>query len=149
MQVKTSVHESVQNQISEGLPATIRIDAVNDRSYAGSVKSIGVLPDQGSWHNSDTKMYETYVTIDENVEQLKPGMTAIVEIHVDRIDDILTVPVQAVQQVDESTFLYVERSGRVQRQEVETGRTNDKLVEINSGVNDNDRVVLNPLAVVE
>ena len=47
MQVKTSVHESVQNQIAEGLQATIRLDAFPDRTYKGKVKSIGVLPDQG------------------------------------------------------------------------------------------------------
>ena len=85
MQVKTSVHESVQNKIEEGLTATIRIDAFPDRAYSGTVKSVGVLPDQGSWHSGDTKMYETYVTIDEAVEQIKPGMTAMVEIQIDRV----------------------------------------------------------------
>lgn len=149
MQVKTSVHESVQNQITEGLPATVRIDAFPDRAYAGSVKSIGVLPDQNSWHSSDTKMYETYVTVDEEVDQLKPGMTAMVEIHVDKIQDVLTVPVQAVQQKEKVTYLFVDRGGRPVRREIEVGRTNDKFVEIKKGLEEGDRVVLNPLAVVE
>ncbi len=148
MQVKTSVHESVQNQIKEGLPVTIRIDAFPDRAYTGSVKSIGVLPDQGSWHSGDTKMYETYVTIDEDVEEIKPGMTAIVEIHIDRVEDAVTVPVQAIQQKEKETFVYLERNGRIERQDIEVGKTNDKFVEIKSGVNENDRVVLNPLAVM-
>lgn len=148
MQVKTSVHESVQNQIKEGLPVTIRIDAFPDRAYTGSVKSIGVLPDQGSWHSGDTKMYETYVTIDEDVEEIKPGMTAIVEIHIDRVEDAVTVPVQAIQQKEKETFVFLERNGRIERQDIEVGKTNDKFVEIKSGVNENDRVVLNPLAVM-
>ena len=148
MQVKTAVHESVQNQISEGLPVTIRIDAFPDTAYSGSVKSIGVLPDQKSWHSSDTKMYETYVTIDEEVMDLKPGMTAIVEIHIDDVQDVLSVPVQAVQQQEKETFVYVERGNGVERQEIEVGRTNDKLVEVKSGISAGERVVLNPMAVV-
>lgn len=149
MQVKTSVHESVQNQIEPGQPVTVRIDAFPDRVYTGSVKSIGVLPEQGSWHNSDSKMYETYVTIDEDVNELKPGMTAMVEIHIDQVDDVLTVPVQAVQQKGKETYLFTERDGRVVRQDIEVGRTNDKFVEIKSGLNEGDRVVLNPLAVID
>ena len=148
MQVKTAVHESVQSQITAGLPVTVRIDAFPDQSYVGSVKSIGVLPDQQSWHSSDTKMYETYVTIDEEVVDLKPGMTAMVQIHIDEVHDVLSVPVQAVQQEEKTTFLFVERNNRVEKQVVEVGRTNDKYVEIVEGVNDNERVVLNPLAVV-
>lgn len=148
MQVKTSVHESVQNQIKEGQPVTIRVDAFPDRVYSGSVKSVGVLPDEGSWHSGDTKMYETYVTIDEEVEQLKPGMTAMVEIHIDRIEDVISVPVQAIQQKEDKSFVFVERDGRIEKQEIEIGRTNDKFVELKSGVNENERVVLNPLAVI-
>ena len=94
-------------------------------------------------------MYETVVTIDDEVEQLKPGMTAMVEIHIDKVEDVLTVPVQAVQQKEKETFLYVERGGRVERQDIEVGRTNDKFVEIKTGLGEGDRVVLNPLAVVE
>lgn len=149
MQVKTSVHESVQNQIEEGLSCTIRLDAFPDRSYSGEVKSIGVLPDEGSWHNRDTKMYQTYVTLNGEVEQVKPGMTAVVEIHVDKLEDVLTVPVQAVQQEDKSTFCFVERNGRPSRQEIELGATNDKFVEIKSGLDPKDRVVLNPLSVTD
>lgn len=149
MQVKTSVHESVQNQISEGLAATIRLDAFPDRQYQGRVKSIGVLPESGSWYDSDTKMYETYVTIDEEVEEIKPGMTAVVEIHVDQLEDVFTVPVQAVQQEESATFCYVERNGRIQKQDIEVGRTNDKFVEVKQGLENSDRVVLNPMSVTE
>jgi len=149
MQVKTAVHESVQNQIKEGLPVTIRLNAFPDRAYTGSVKSVDVLPDQGNWANSDTKMYKTFVTIDEDVQELKPGMTAVVEIHVAEIHDVLTVPVQAIVQSQQLTYCYVERQGRVERQEIEIGRSNEKFVVIKSGLVENDRVVLNTNAIVD
>ena len=107
MQVKTAVHESVLDRIKKGLRASIRVDAFPDRHYTGTVQSVAVLPDQGGWMSSDTKVYSTVVTIDQKVDQLKPGMTAVVQIHVDRLDSILAVPVQAIIQVGDSSWCYV------------------------------------------
>jgi RND family efflux transporter MFP subunit len=148
MQVKTAVHESVVDQIEVGLKATVRVDAFADRLYAGSVQNVAVLPDQGSYLQS-TKTYETIVTVDQDVEQLKPGMTAVVEIHVSHLKDVLAVPVQAVVQVEEETWCYVQREQQPERRSVELGRTNDKFVEVVSGIDQGDRVVLNPMAILE
>ena len=149
MQVKTSIHESVLDQVHAGLKATIRADAVPDRSYAASVHSVAVLPDQNSSMSSDTKVYETIVTIDEDVEHLKPGMSAVVEIHVDRRRDVLSVPVQAVVQIEDETWCYVRSTRGVERHLVRLGRSNDKFVEIRDGLTEGVEVVLNPTAVVD
>jgi len=149
MQVKTSVHESVLDQIKPGLRATIRVEPFPDRVYLGTVKSVGVLPDQGSYFGSDTKVYETIVTLDDEVEQLKPGMTAVAEIHVDRLEDVLSVPVQAVVQIGRQTWCYVDNAGRVERRDIRLGRTNDKFVEILKGLDEGTRVVLNPMAIID
>jgi RND family efflux transporter MFP subunit len=149
MQVKTSVHESVLDQIEEGLKAVIRVDAFPDRVYQGTVKSVAVLPDQGGWFSPDTKVYETIVTIDEEVKQLKPGMTAVVEIDVDRLENILSVPVQAIVQVAKQTYCFVEVDDKPERRSVKLGRSNDKFVHVTEGLNVGDRVVLNPMAIVD
>jgi hypothetical protein len=137
------------DQTKPGLSATIRVDAFPDHVYQGSVKSVAVLPDQGGWYGSDTKVYETIVTIDEAVERLKPGMTAVVEIHVDLLRDVLTVPVQAIVQIGKETFCFMDLDGVPQRRPVKLGRTNDKFVQILDGLTEGDRVVLNPMAIVD
>ncbi|NLF73707.1 MAG: efflux RND transporter periplasmic adaptor subunit [Candidatus Anammoximicrobium sp.] len=149
MQVKTSVHESVLDQVKPDLTASVRVDAFPERLYRGTVKSVAVLPDQGGWFNSDTKVYQTIVTIDEPVERLKPGMTAVVEIRVDRLQNVVTVPIQAVVQVGKETACYVAGAGAPVRRSVKLGRTNDKAVQILEGVAAGDRVVLNPMAIAE
>ncbi len=149
MQVKTSVHESVLDQIKKGLKVSIRVDAFPDRHYQGSVQSVAVLPDQGGWFSSDTKVYPTVITIDEDVEQLKPGMTAVVEIHVDYLNDIVAVPIQSVVQVEKETWCYVESGGRPERRCIKVGKTNDKFVEILDGISAGERIVLNPSAVLD
>lgn len=149
MQVQTSVHESVLDQVKEGQSAVIRVDAFSDKAYKGTVKSVAVLPDPGSWFSSDTKVYRTIVTIDEAVSQLKPGMTAIVEIHVDRLKNTISVPVQAIVQRSSSNWCYVRDGRSVARRMVQLGKTNDKFVQITQGIKEGDMVVLNPAAIME
>jgi RND family efflux transporter MFP subunit len=149
MQVQTAVHESVLDEVKAGLPVTVRVDAFPNRSYRGSVQSVAVLPDQGGWMSSDTKIYKTTVTIDEEVAQLKPGMSAVVEIHVARLKDVLSVPVQAVMQIQKESWCYVGAGRSVERRVVQLGRTNGKFVEIRKGLDVADRVVLNPMAIME
>jgi HlyD family secretion protein len=149
MQVKTSVHESVLDQVKPGLSVGVRIDAFPDRLYPGTVKSVAVLPEQGGYFGSDTKVYQTVITIDEPVERLKPGMTAVAEIHVDRLENVLAVPIQAIVQVGKETSCYIAEEGTPLRRIVKLGRTNDKVVQILDGVGIGQRVVLNPMAIAE
>src|SRR5262245_24704143 len=75
-------------------------------------------------------------------------MTAEVEILIDRLEDVLAVPVQAVVQKDDKSFCYVVHDTQTEAREVMLGDTNDRLIEIKDGVVDGDRVVLNPRSVV-
>jgi hypothetical protein len=149
MQVKTAVHESVLHHIHEGLRVTVSIETFPDKKFKGTVKSVAVLPDPGGWMSSDIKIYKTIVTIDGEVSQLKPGMTAVVDIHVDRLKDVLSVPVQAIVQIERDNWCYIKTSSGIERRELTLGRTNDKFVEIRGGLNEGDRVVLNPMAIVD
>ncbi|MBN1851618.1 MAG: efflux RND transporter periplasmic adaptor subunit [Pirellulales bacterium] len=149
MQVETFVHESVLDQVQPGQLATARIDAFPDRLYRGVIESVGVVPADRGRFSRDVKTYETIVRIEEKVEQLKPGMTAVVEIHVDRIKDVLAVPIQAIVQVNRDIWCYIEGDGGVEQRLLSIGRTNDKFVHILDGLAEGDRVVLNPMLILE
>ena len=77
------------------------------------------------------------------------AVSAVVEIHIDHLTDVLCVPVQALVQRGEATWCYEIQDGRVQQRMVERGRTNDKYIEISSGLSQGDVIVLNPDAVLE
>ena len=85
----------------------------------------------------------------KDVEQLKPGMNAVVEMHVERLRDVISVPVQAIVQVDQETWCYVESGNRIERRDLLLGRTNDKFIHIQEGVGAGDRLVLNPMAIFD
>lgn len=147
MQVKLAIHESAVDQVKVDLGATVRIDAFPDVSYQGSVRSVAVLPTQDSSLSSDVKVYDVIVTIDQEVDHLKPGMTAVVDIHVRKLDEALTIPVQAVVQEEDQTWCYVGGSTGLERRPLKLGLSNESHVQVLEGVNENDRVVLNPAGV--
>ncbi len=142
MQVQTSVHESVLDRIQPGLEVMVTVDAFPDRQYRGTVKSVAVLPERSYY--SDTKSYKTSVTIDEEVYQLKPGMTAICEINVNRYSDVNAIPIQAVVQRQGANWVYVEQDGQLEKRQVSVGPSNDQYVVIDQGIQAGEFVVLNP-----
>ena len=149
MQVKTSVHETVQDQITPGMAVTVKVEAAGNKTFRGTVKSVGVLPERGNYFNSDIKVYTTIVTIDEEVDLLKPGMTAVADIHVDLLKDVVTVPVQAIVQIGDESWCYVSAGSNVERRPVDVGQSNDKFVEIKSGLTAGEQIVLNTGAIMD
>ncbi len=149
IQIKTSVHETVVDRVKAGMPAKVHIDAFPDRRYDATVDSVDVLPDPGGWLNSDTKVYETIVTIAQEVDLIKPGMTAVVEIHITDLHDVLCVPIQAIVQRGPEASCFVAERGRVTRCPVKLGIATDSFVEIRAGLASGDQVVLNLDAIAD
>ncbi len=143
MQVQTSIHEARLDQVRPGLPTTVRVEAFPERAYRGVVRSVAVLPDASEWMSSDTKHYKTLVTIEEDVDQLKPGMNAVVEIHIAHLKDVISIPVTAILQRAGRNFCLVGAAAKELRP-LELGLTNETQVEVKSGLEEGEVVVLNP-----
>src|SRR5207244_8244995 len=96
-------------------------------------------------------VYVTKVAIDEEVENLKPGMSAEVTITVgDRLEQVLTVPVQAVVgsvELGGRRRCYVITPNGPEPRDIVVGLSNDRYAEVREGLKEGDEVVLNPKAV--
>src|SRR5204863_7297335 len=89
--------EYEMKKLSDGMRATVRIDAFPDKLLSGHVKTVATVAAKQDWNSADVKVYQTMVAIDESLDNLKPDMSAEVTIHVDTTGDpVLTVPLQAV-----------------------------------------------------
>jgi hypothetical protein len=145
MQVKVTVHESKVDLIRPGMPARIK---VQDRKWVGKVVSVANQPEPSSFFAASIKEYATTVSIEGDTTGLKPGMTAEVEILVDDLHDVLTVPVSAVVEKDGRFFAWVKDKTGLHRRPLLLGQTNDKVMQITDGLKEKDEVILNPRAVV-
>lgn len=143
MAVKVNIHESAVQRVAVGQTARVAIDAFPDARLTGVVTKVAVVADSAnSFMNPDLKVYPTTIKIDGEYDWLRPGMSAEVEILVDRLQDVVYVPLQAVSYFDDKRVVYVNRGGQPEMREVEIGTFSDSFIEIRSGLQDGEEVLL-------
>lgn len=148
MQVNTKIHETMVNDVQPGQRVKVRVES-NNNPLTGTVKSVAPLPDPSSFFSSDVKMYTTIVTLDtEGLTNLRPGMSAEVEILITQLDNVVSAPVQAVLQIGGENYVYVLTDEGTRRTNVTPGISNDKMIEIKQGLKPGDQVALNPSALI-
>ncbi|MDA7881171.1 efflux RND transporter periplasmic adaptor subunit [Akkermansiaceae bacterium] len=145
MKVVVKIHESMISQIKKGQSAYVVLDSIPDQRFSGTVTKVAILPDSDrSWNNPDLKVYKTEIVINEQIENIKPGVSARAEIIIEELQDVLTVPIQAVTTLDGQQVCYMEKGGELEAVPVEIGLFNTKYIQIKSGLEQGDEVVLNP-----
>jgi HlyD family secretion protein len=145
MQVEMTVHESHVPHIRAGMPALIQ---VLGRPWKGRVKSIASRPAPPARFSTPTKNYTVYVGLDGNTTGLRPGMTAQVEILLADKHDICTIPVTAVVEQKDQFYAWVKKPAGPEKRTVTLGTSDDRVIEIKSGLNVGDEVILNPRSTV-
>ena len=143
MSVNVKIHESYIKKIRKGLKARITVDAFPDETLTGEITKVGVLPDSANrWMSPDIKVYLTTITIDGTHDWVKPGMSSKVEIMVNKLEDVVYVPVQAVSPDNGKQICYVAGGFKAERREVEIGEFTDEFIQVKSGLKEGERVLL-------
>ena len=145
VQVKVGIHESLINRIKPGLAARITLP---DRTLDGEVASVASVTRPAGWWTGSVVKYDTIVKLPP-VPGLKPGMSAEVEVIIDRHENVLTLPVGAVLQTAEGDFCGVQTAeGAEQRRALQLGDTDDESIVVKAGLTEGEKVVLDPLASI-
>ncbi len=143
MQVKAKINESRITLVSEGMPCRIRVNAV-EGDLLGQVTKVNKYAEPGSWFSSSVKEYSTYIQIKDPPPVIRTGMTAEVRIFVEQLKDALQIPVHAVYEHKGHHFALVKVGDQYETREVKIGASNEKMVTIDSGLEEGEEVVLNP-----
>ncbi|HPY50312.1 MAG TPA: efflux RND transporter periplasmic adaptor subunit [Sedimentisphaerales bacterium] len=152
MVAEISVHETEVDKVRPGQPATIVMDAFPDQVLHGEVLEVAPLPDQQrGFMNPDLKVYTTLVKIDGRHDFLRTRMSCRVEVLVRELDDVVIVPIQVVASRGGRKVCYVvtPQAPEGEEREVQTGAFNDTFVQIVSGLEDGEEVLLNPRLYTE
>lgn len=138
MIVESNVSEVDVSKIEEGQPVKITLDAIPGPVFTGTISEISTLAHRKE-RGSQINVFDVEVLVDSADERLKPGMSAKADIIIDVHEDVLTVPIEAVFERDDTTVVYT-RSGK--KIPVELGARNDEAVIITSGLTEGDEVAL-------
>ena len=145
MQVKVGIHESIVDRVKPGQTAGITLP---DTAFDGKVSSVASVTRPAGWWTGNVVKYDTIIEL-PSLEGLKPGMSAEVEVIMDRHEDVLTIPVAAVVETEEGDFCWVKTADGAQRRPLKLGDTDDSFIVVKAGLKEGDEVVLNPLAFVD
>lgn len=144
--VKVNISEVDINRVTIGQPVDLSFDAVNGKTYKGEVTqvaSVGI--DNGSGVD-----FEVTLKILEPDEQVRPGMTAAVNIIISEIKNILIIPNRAIRLKDGQRIVYILTGEQLKETNVEVGSSSDTQAEITDGeLKEGDVVVLNPPALFQ
>jgi len=140
MEVQTSVNELDIRKVQRGQKARIRMDAIQDEIFTGSVTDIAYLARREG--GSSIKVFDVLITMDtENHPLLRPGMSASVEIITEEIPDAAYVPLESVFEKDGKILVYVVGRSYEER-EVTLGKRNNDYVIVENGIQEGEKVAL-------
>jgi RND family efflux transporter MFP subunit len=123
-------------RISVGQPTRVRHMAWRDRGFDGRVVRLAPSVDP------ITRALRAEVEVDNRDALLRPGMFVEVTVVVERREDVPVAPREAVTDRGGRRVVFVLTGQRVALREVVLGLGDDEVVEIRSGVEPGDRVVL-------
>ncbi len=141
--VNVRVHKASVNRIRRGQKARIFLKGSPNRECSGEVEKVLVIADTlNAWRMPDPKDFNVIVSMDNPPADLKPGMSAQVEILIAKLTDVLAAPVQAVATVNGRQVCYVAGKGGVEQRVVKTGLSTDDFIEITGGLEPGEEVLL-------
>lgn len=140
--IDTQVSEVDINRVQVGQQASIKLDGVPGREYQGTVVEV---PDAGQ-NLQGLVNFNVKVEVTNPDENIRPGMSANVDIVIQRVENVLQVPLEAIRLSNGKRVVYIlDANDQPQPVEISLGISSDKFSELKSGdLKVGDQIVLNP-----
>ena len=134
----TYINEIDISKIRIDQKATVSVDAFPDRKFTGKVLTVANVGEQ--LPNSDAKVFEVVIKLNEMDTILRPAMTTMNSVITKEFDDVLFIPLESIHHNDSMSFVYLAK--KKVKQIIEMGETNDNEAIILQGVSEDDIVLL-------
>lgn len=139
--VDVQVSEVDINTIQIDQPVSLSFDAILDKEYNGVVSQVAPV---GTVVQGVVEFNVTVELTDAD-QNVKPGMTAAVNIIVDQISDALLVPNRAVRLVNGQRVVYILSNNQLKQVKVTLGASSDTESQVTGGdLQEGEQIVLNP-----
>jgi len=142
MQVLIQVHEADIDKIALDLPVVVSVDSRPGETFEGKITEIATVANSANWTDESNKSFKVEVTLTGPVVGLRPGVTAKAEIRVETLTGVLQVPLHAIVPENGKNLAFVVRDGAYEQRAVEIGKHDSHRVEIRSGLDEQDEVLL-------
>jgi RND family efflux transporter MFP subunit len=139
LRLRIPVPESLASSVRDGEPADIRVKATGKHLSGKVIRSTQSL-------DRSTRTMQVEVDVPNGDYKLTPGMYADVSLRVQNDPNALTLPLQAINRsADKTTVFLVNSQNHVEEREIRTGIEGSDRIQILSGLNEGDRVIVGNL----
>lgn len=136
--VISDVPEIERVKIKPGQEAIVKASAVLNKQYKGVVREVALASKlQDSWRGNSKVEFRTKIQIVDFDDDLKPGMSAIVDIVTDKKKDVLVVPHEFILKENDQYFVL---SVAGEKKPITVGLQNESVFEILEGVKEGEEV---------
>jgi multidrug efflux pump subunit AcrA (membrane-fusion protein) len=141
MESHTYVNEVDISKVKVGQKVEVKLDAFQDSIFIGEVSSVARLGKQKD-NQSTIKVFDVFVEIKGVSEILKPGMTTSNKILIDKIDNQIFIPHEALFENKGEFFVYKKDGSGFDDVEVTVGSKSEDFIVVKSGLENGDVVAL-------
>lgn len=136
------VDEADVGKLSLGQPVTLRLDAHPEVEYEGTVKRIGRTVQQRS-RRSRIKVVKIEIELSEtDAQRMRPGMRFRGRVEIERRDEVLLLPVDAVEMTADGPIVHRRSRWGVESVSPRLGLRGKDGVEVLAGLEEGDPVQL-------
>ncbi len=140
MESITYISELDIQKLAAGQSVKLKLDADPNKLLTGSVTTVANIGEQRP--NSDSKVFEVRIKVNESDTTLRPAMTTSNEILVAKLDSVLSIPLECVHTEGQTTFVYKKNGGSIVKQEIKLGMLNDNAAVVQGGIGEKDELYL-------
>jgi len=137
MNSQTYVNEIDISKIRKDQSVRITVDAFPEKKFTGKVVEVANIGEQ--LPNTDAKVFEVVIRVNEYDAILRPAMTTGNQIVTNVYDSVMYIPLEALHANDSLSYVYT-RKGK--RQIVVTGEMNENYIIIEKGLSAGEQVYL-------
>lgn len=141
MRANLEINEVDISKIKLGQRSIVRLDAFPDVEFHGKINDVATLARLKN-RDSKVKIFDVVVLLDGSDEKLMPGMTVNCEIIIDKIPDVVYIPLDALFINEGQNFVYIKNGNGFEVRNVTVGEENDNFVIISEGLEDGDQIAL-------
>ncbi|HAN19580.1 MAG TPA: RND transporter [Bacteroidales bacterium] len=134
---KTFVNEIDISKVKSGQYVRIGIDAFPEKKYTGKVLEVANIGEQ--LPNTDAKVFEVLVSVDQADSILRPSMTTSNQIITEVFTDVVFLPLEAIHTNDSLSFVYTTSN---KKQIIIPGVSNENHIIIEQGIQESEEVYL-------
>jgi len=147
LQVVANLSEQDINGVKAGQEVEVRWAGAPEQVVKGKVNRIAPIVSAPEMGQTETYI-KVYITIDDGAA-LKPGATVDVVIYRVKPRKSLLIPNEAITEEGNTKSVFVVDNGTAKKVTVQTGHSNELYTEVNGGIKENTKVILEPKDIKE